>query len=98
MKKFLVFVLTLVTVLSLFSTTVLADAIVDWNDETSVDYYVEVSAPDGYVNVRTGPGTDYDIIDESYNGEVFHVIAESTSGNWAQIEYDHGFAWSHCLR
>lgn len=93
MKKFLAFVLTFMLVLSLMPGVVLADAIGDWNTETEADYYVEVSAPDGYVNIRTGPDTSYDIMDKGYNGEVYHVIAEYVRGSWVQIEFDGRIGW-----
>ncbi|MBP3371872.1 MAG: SH3 domain-containing protein [Clostridia bacterium] len=94
MKKFIAFVLTFVLVLSLSATTVLADAIGDWNQGTEASYDVEVTAPDGYVNIRTGPGTGYDVISQLYNGEVVRILYESDDGRWGQIVFNtREFGW-----
>lgn len=53
----------------------------------SNDVYVIVAAPDGYVNFRTGPGTNYDIIMPIYNGEELWVIGEEAGTNWIQVKY-----------
>lgn len=77
---------------------VFADAAVtgDYNHQDA-DFYVEVSAPDYYVNMRYGPGTEYGIITPIYNGEILHVIA--TADNyydglwWGQINYGGTYGW-----
>lgn len=48
-------------------------------------YYVTVNAPDGYVNFREGPGTDYDIIETFSNGETLDVVSDE--GRWLEIAY-----------
>ena len=47
-----------------------ADEYIDNND-----YYV-VKAPDGYVNLRTGPGTEFQIITPVNNGEYLQSLGE----------------------
>ncbi|PLX27064.1 hypothetical protein C0583_04955 [Candidatus Parcubacteria bacterium] len=37
----------------------------------------------GYLNVRTGPGKDYDLIEQVYPGEVYELIDEENS--WSKI-------------
>ena len=54
--------------------------------EGTILYSVVVSAPDGYVNFRKGPGTDYDIIKPVNNGEVMDVIEEDEK--WYKVIYD----------
>ncbi|SFK96182.1 SH3 domain-containing protein [Lachnospiraceae bacterium KH1T2] len=52
---------------------------------------VYVNAPDGYVNLRSGPGTEYEIICPVNNGEKLEVWSKSfTSKNgkeWKQVLY-----------
>ncbi len=71
--------------------------------ETKSEYLCFVKAPDGYVNLRTGPGTEYEIIREVPNGEEFEVYlkgAVSESGKtWLKVAYfieadnEDGYAW-----
>jgi len=73
-----------------------ADAAADWYNETSVSYDVQVSAPDGYVNVRSGPGVDYDILTSATNGVIMHVVAEANASNgktWGQVNYNGYYGW-----
>ncbi len=56
-------------------------------------YSVTVSAPDGYVNFRTGPGTDYDIIMPINNGIELNVFEESNNQRWLRIFYDSRSGW-----
>ena len=65
------------------------------NDRESLkvrpEYIRYVNAPDGYANLRTGPGTDYDIICKMYNHdelEVYIKYAVSKNGNkWLKVAY-----------
>lgn len=61
------------------------------NEETIVVYYAYVNAPDGYVNLRTGPGTEYDIIRPIPNGEALELYnEEATASNgkkWIKVAY-----------
>ena len=50
---------------------------------------------DGFLAVRTGPGTDYPMIDMLYNGDV--VIVHTGSGPWVGVSYGDGqrLGWVH---
>jgi uncharacterized protein YraI len=37
------------------------------------------------VNVRSGPGTEYDLVGSAANGETFTIIAKTAAGDWWQI-------------
>lgn len=54
-------------------------------------YEVEVAAPDGYVNFRTGPSTDYEVITAIYNGETLEVNEEN--GNWLKVTFYGDTGW-----
>ena len=60
-------------------------------------YYVIVSAPDGYVNFRYGPGMEYGINTPIYNGVVLYI--EQTADNyydgltWGQVQYNGEYGW-----
>ncbi|WP_029324723.1 SH3 domain-containing protein [Butyrivibrio sp. AE3004] len=62
-----------------------------YSNETIPEYYVCVNAPDGYVNLRSGPGIEYDVICEIQNGEALEkYLEESTATNgkkWAKVAY-----------
>lgn len=60
-------------------------------------YYVEVSASDGGVNMRQGPGVEYEIVREMIpNGEILYIEFEgiATNGNsWGYTEYEGIEGW-----
>lgn len=67
------------------------------SEETISEYYVYVNAPDGYVNLRTGPGTEYDIICPIQNGEALELYEEATAKNgkkWAKVAYWEDGGWN----
>ena len=37
------------------------------------------------VNVRSGPGTDYDLVGTAANGESFSIVAKNAAGDWWEI-------------
>lgn len=43
---------------------------------------IVITAPDGSVNVRTGPGTTFNVVTTVEFGEVFQVIEENDDGSW----------------
>jgi ribosomal protein L40E len=47
-----------------------------------------INDPDGYTYIRSGPGTQYEIIGTVVENEVFYVI--STEGNWWRIRTKDG--------
>lgn len=50
---------------------------------------------DTYLNIRSGPGTDYDTIGKAKAGDRFVVITAYYSEAWHQIEYEGGLAYVH---
>lgn len=50
--------------------------------------YVRVSTD--RVNVRTGPGIEYDIIGQAFYGNTFPVIEYSYTGNWLHVDLGNG--------
>ena len=65
--------------------------------EGAVTYDVVVSAPDGYCNLRSGPGTEYGVLTPVYNGEKLHVTGESYNYNnallWGSVTYNGVNGW-----
>ncbi len=61
------------------------------DSQTIEQYYVYVDASDGYVNLRTGPGTGYEIICTIPNGEALELYPEeatATNGKkWLNVAY-----------
>ena len=99
MKNIVRLLLILLCSLSLLlPVTVFGDAAAggEYNYQ-SVYYYVVVSAPDGYVNLRYGPGLEYGIIRPIYNGE--YLLVTATQNNyydgllWGQTEYAGNYGW-----
>ncbi len=60
---------------------------------TACLYQVTVNAPDGYVNLREGAGTNYKDIKKITNGVVLNVYTESADGKWLQTEYQGSSGW-----
>ncbi len=62
-------------------------------NETIPEYFIYVKSPDGYANLRTGPGTEYDVICQIPNGdsmEVYRETATDTKGKkWLKVAYWH---------
>lgn len=100
MKKISRFLVTTGIILSMCSGTASVSAGSYWAEESAweADYNVEVSAPDGGVNLRWGPGADYDKLTENMipNGTVLHVSREATASNgnnWGLITYEEQTGW-----
>lgn len=47
---------------------------------------------DDNINVRTGPGTDYDRLGSAYYGNTFEYVSQSHDG-WTKIKYDNKVAY-----
>ena len=60
-------------------------------EETIPEYFVYVDASDGYANLRTGPGTEHNIICQIPNGEALEVYrSDATAANgkkWLKVAY-----------
>ena len=55
-----------------------------------------VEIPTGGVNVRAGPGLDYDLLGRLAEGATVVVVGKNETGDWWQIEYEtgeDGLAW-----
>lgn len=63
----------------------------DKSDGKDPLYTVKVTAPDGYVNFREGPGTDYEIIAPVSNGAEMSVLSDE--GRWIKVKYDGKKGW-----
>lgn len=93
-------ILLMVIIIHLLSCPVSAraDAASYWYEEGAVDYYVEITAPDGGANLRLGPGVKYQILLDGLmpNGTVLHVSSESMASNgnyWGYTEYNGIYGW-----
>ena len=64
---------------------------IDKTDKHAPLYTVSVTAPDGYVNLREGAGTEFDIIMEIDNGEMLPVYEEN--GSWLYTEFGQNSGW-----
>ena len=51
------------------------------------DLITRVKITDDNINVRTGPGTDYDRLGSAYYGNMFDYVSQSHDG-WTKIIYD----------
>src|SRR5215210_5048515 len=47
-----------------------------------------INDPDGYTNLRSGPGIQYQVVSKVVNGEIFYVIYQQ--GNWWQVRTREG--------
>lgn len=56
-------------------------------------FSVLVSADDGYVNLRTGPDTEYAIINPISNGITLPIFEKSSNGRWYRTEYQNKSGW-----
>ena len=60
----------------------------------------EVLAPtkvvtNGNVNIRRGPGTEYEIIGTARKGDVFTLIDNESELTWWEVEFGEGSGWIH---
>lgn len=53
----------------------------------------EVEVNSSSVNLRGGPGIEYESVGTGFDGDVFEVIATNEDGSWYNIEIDGGSAW-----
>ena len=77
----------------------LADAAdVDWNEYVDVDYDVYVTTPDGGLNMRYGPGVEYDVVIEERIPDytILHIDMETTDTDgeyWGYTQYGDDYGW-----
>ena len=56
-------------------------------------YEVTVNASDGYVNMREGEGTAFDVFTTINNGVILPVYEVDRTGSWLMIEYQDAIGW-----
>ena len=65
----------------------------DADEETIPEYLIYVKSPDGYANLRTGPGTEYDVICQIPTGDSMEVYRENAvdkkGQKWLKVAYWH---------
>ncbi|MDX2285494.1 MAG: SH3 domain-containing protein [Bacteroidia bacterium] len=49
-----------------------------------LSYPAVIQDPDGYTNVRNGPGTQHQVIEQVYNSQVFQVLSQA--GEWWKVQ------------
>ncbi|MCR4814335.1 MAG: SH3 domain-containing protein [Lachnospiraceae bacterium] len=63
------------------------------SEEVSLaDVVARAKIIDDNINVRTGPGTDFDRLGSAYYGNTFEYISQSHDG-WTKIKYDNKVAY-----
>lgn len=59
-----------------------------------IEPFISVGKSDlGYINVRSGPGTSFNVIGQLHDGQVAHVTGVSAGGDWWQIDLDGMTGW-----
>lgn len=62
-------------------------------DNKVTSYYADVNTNE--LNIRQGPGTNYEVVGSAYNGDELYIIAESigqgSSSGWGKIDGDKGW-------
>ena len=61
---------------------------IGWSQPSVAETRYVYSPSDGYLNLRTGPGTRYDIIREMYNGERVRIV--EYAGRWVRVVHESG--------
>ena len=98
MKKKLQILVMILVVTFMCIEPALADAMIYYDNDTSVNYNVQVSAPDGGVNFRYGPGVEYGKIISNMipNGTILQVTRQATAsngGSWGYVNYAGYWGW-----
>ena len=64
-----------------------------YEEETIPEYLIYVKSPDGYANLRKGPGTEYDVICQIPTGDSMEVYRENAldkkGKKWLKVAYWH---------
>ena len=56
-----------------------------------------INDPDGYTNVRSGPGTQYEVLSKIVDNETFYVVSQR--GSWWQVRTQDGkYGYMHRSR
>ncbi|WP_079478029.1 N-acetylmuramoyl-L-alanine amidase [Halobacillus salinus] len=65
----------------------------DFNVDSQSEVIAEKVVSTGVLNVRSGPGTDYNRVGKVYEGNVVKIY--KYQGSWAKIAFDGSTAWVH---
>ena len=90
MKKLLAVLLGVILVFSA-GITAFADAMA--YDVEQAGYYVYVLTPDGGLNMRNGPGTEYNKVLSSTIPDYTRLYIELVSKNWGYTSYNGTYGW-----
>lgn len=91
MKKTLSLILTCVIALCSFSVIAFADAAA-W-DMQPANYTVYVLTPDGGLNIRNGPGTEFNTVRSQPIPDYTELYIEYVSDGWGYTQYDGTYGW-----
>lgn len=91
MKKTVLLIVIIITLLFCNIIGVFADSIS--YDMEPADYYVYVATPDGGLNMRSGPGEEYNKVIEGRIPDGTRLYIEMISGHWGYTSYDGTYGW-----
>ena len=91
MKKIMMILNVMLILMLGTGTVVFADAIA--YDIEEAGYYVYVATPDGGLNMRHGPGTEYDRVMNYRIPDGVKLYIGYTSDNWGLTTYDGNKGW-----
>lgn len=91
MKKMMLILNVMLILLLGTGTVALADAIA--YDMEEAGYYVYVATPDGGLNMRHGPGTEYERVMNYRIPDGVKLYIGYTSGNWGLTSYNGNDGW-----
>ncbi|MEQ8168196.1 MAG: SH3 domain-containing protein [Candidatus Eremiobacterota bacterium] len=76
-----------------------ADRIVFLEPLLPAKYYAYINDPDGYTNIRKGPGKGYKVTGKVYKDEIFIVLQNGEHGEWEYILTKNGiYGYMHSSR
>lgn len=91
MKRIIVLLGTIFVLLMSGTTGAFADA--GGYDFESANYYVYVATPDGGLNIRSGPGVEYERVMNGRIPDGVRLYIEYVSGNWGYTSYKDYIGW-----
>lgn len=84
--KNIIFSILILSFLTVFSVQVFAVSIVS-PSHIYPDYPGYVKIQSGYLNVRSGPGTNYQSIGKLANGTAIYIHGDDGGNGWSYINY-----------
>lgn len=91
MKKILLILCMAILIICGNISSVFADAAN--YDVQSADFYVYVATPDGGLNMRYGPGVEYDKVTDNRIPDGVRLHVTLTSGHWGYTSYNGNDGW-----